>query len=58
MTTLTDTGTFCVPFVVVLVILTVPVFAPTGNPVGFAVTVTVVPLGGMVPVDGVTVRKG
>ena len=34
----------------------VPVFAPGGRPVGFAVTVTVVPPAGIVPDDGVTVR--
>ena len=36
----------------------VPVFAPGGRFVGLAVTVTVVPPGGIVPDDGVTVRYG
>jgi hypothetical protein len=38
--------------------VSVPVFAPGGRPVGFAVTVTVVPPGGMVPEEGETVRYG
>ena len=41
---------------VVVVTFKVPVFAPAGNDPGDAVTVTVVPLGGIVPDDGVTVR--
>src|SRR4051794_2101491 len=56
-TRLTDSGTLTTvlpPEVTV----TVPVFAPGGRLVGFAVTVTVVPPGGIVPEDGVTVRYG
>ena len=40
------------------VTLNVPVFAPGGRFDGFAVTVTVVPPGGIVPDDGLTVRYG
>ena len=38
------------------VTVSVPVFAPGGRLDGFAVTVTVVPPGGIVPDEGVTVR--
>src|SRR5688572_4666562 len=40
------------------VTFTVPVFAPGGNAVGFAVTVTVVPSGGSGPDCGLTERNG
>src|SRR5438067_8131066 len=38
--------------------VSVPVFAPGGRPLGFAVTLTVVPPGGIVPLDGETLRYG
>ena len=55
-TRLIDIGVFVVvPFVVTF---RVPVLAPGGSELGSAVTVTVVPVGGIVPDDGVTVRYG
>ena len=38
--------------------VSVPVFAPGGNPLGLAVTLIVVPPGGIDPVDGETLRYG
>src|SRR6266545_7692493 len=47
------------PLLLDVVMLTVPVFAPTGRPLGLAFTVTVtVPSLRTAPVDGVTVRYG
>src|SRR5688572_30659613 len=55
-TRLIDTGMLVViPFAVTF---SVPVFAPAGRPVGFAVTVTVVPSGGSGPEAGFTERNG
>jgi len=56
-TRLTESGTLAT-VVPPEVTVTVPVFAPGGRLLGFAVTVTVVPPGGIVPLDGVTVRYG
>src|SRR3954454_22084928 len=56
-TRLTESGTLAT-VVPPDVTVTVPVLAPGGSEAGFAVTVTVVPPGGIVPLDGVTVRYG
>src|ERR1051325_908747 len=57
-TRLTDTGVFASDAPPAAVTLSVPVFAPGGSAVGFAVTVTVVPPAGIVPELGETVRYG